>query len=86
MLPAIFEATKMSIPSLERRVSQMSHTETYATLTNLPSPSSVWWTAGIIGAFLILQYVRLSLQCEAQGLDRSGDESNEDTDLKDSGH
>lgn len=48
--------------------------------TKLPSPSSVWRPAGIIGVFLILQYVRLPLQCETQRLDRGGKESNEDTD------
>lgn len=82
VLPAMFATTNMSIPSLKRRVSQMSHVERHATMTNLPSPSSVRRPARIIGVFLILQNVRLSLQCEPQRLDRGGDESNEDTYLK----
>ena len=84
MLPAIFETMNMSIPSLKEIISQMFQSERYAAPTNLPSPSSVRRPARIIGIFLILQYVGLALQCEAQGLDRSGNESNEDTDLRDS--
>ena len=54
VLPAIFETMNMSIPSLHRRISQMSHTERHAALTNLPSPSPVWRPAGVIGVFFIL--------------------------------
>lgn len=86
VLPAMFATINMSIPSLKGRVSQMSRVERHAAMTNLPSPSSVWRPAGIIGVFLILQYVRLPLQCETQRLDRGGKESNEDTDLKSSCH
>ena len=80
----MFETMNMSIPSLKEEVSHISqsYADRCAAPTNLPSPSSVRRPAGIIRIFLVLQYVRLSLQCEAQGLDRSGDESNKDTGLK----
>ncbi len=66
VLPAMFEVMNMSIPSLKSRISKMLHAERNAALSNLPSPSSVRRPPGVIGIFLILQYVGFSLQREAQ--------------------